>query len=58
MQILEIAEEEFWAMGTVTWGTSYGIVKTNFKNVPPSMFESTAWPHPGPTDPPQYYIVQ
>jgi peptide/nickel transport system substrate-binding protein len=55
-QILAIAEEEFWAIGTVTWAPSYGIVQNNFKNVPATMFEAENWPSPGPTNPEQYFI--
>ncbi|MCG8351249.1 MAG: ABC transporter substrate-binding protein [Chloroflexales bacterium] len=55
-QILDIAEEQFWSIGTISWPPSYGIVKNNFKNVPTTMFEASVWPNPGPTDPEQYYI--
>jgi len=55
-QILEIAADEFWTMGIAWPGKSYGVKKTNFRNVPESMPMSWLYPTPGPTNPEQYFI--
>ena len=55
-QILAIAKEQFWAIGTVLPGNGYGIVKNNFRNVPESMVDAYYYGTPGPTNPEQYFI--
>lgn len=55
-QILQIAKEEFYAIGTALPAEDYGIVKNNFHNVPNSMFSAWMYPNPGPTNPEQYFI--
>lgn len=55
-QILQIAKEEFWAIGTVLPTSGYGIVANNFHNVPKTMPEAYLYPTPGPTSPEQYFI--
>lgn len=57
-EILEIAADEFYALGISLPAPGYGIVKNNFKNVPPSFPNAWLYPHPAPTNPEQYYIVQ
>lgn len=57
-QILEIAEEQFYAIGVSLPAMGYGIKKNNFKNVPAEMFDAYLWPSPGPTNPEQYYLEQ
>jgi ABC-type transport system substrate-binding protein len=58
MQILEIAQEEFYAIGTVLPASGYGIVKKTFHNVPKSMPNAYVYPTPGPTNPEQYYTTE
>ena len=55
-EILQIAKEEFWAIGTVLPTSGYGIVANNFHNVPESMPEAYLYPTPGPSKPEQYFI--
>jgi ABC-type transport system substrate-binding protein len=55
-EILQIAKEEFWAIGTVLPTSGYGIVANNFHNVPESMPEAYLYPTPGPSMPEQYFI--
>jgi len=54
-QILEIARDNFYVMGISLPSNGYGIVKNDFHNVPATMFNAYLYPHPGPTNPPQYY---
>ena len=55
-EILNIAQEEFYVIGTSLPPESYGIVKNNFHNVP-EMYDAALYPQPGPTNPEQYYIT-
>jgi peptide/nickel transport system substrate-binding protein len=55
-QILQIAQEQFWCIGIGLAPKGYGIVKKNFKNVPPSMPAAWNYPNPGPFDPPQFFF--
>ena len=55
MQILDIAADQFYAIGISTEPNSYGIVKNNFKNVPKSMPWSWVYPHPAPDNPSQFF---
>jgi len=55
-QILQIAQEQFYAIGIVLPVNGYGIVKNNFKNVPKQMPGAWLYPNPGPSNPEQYYI--
>ena len=57
-QILEIAREQFWAMGILLTAPGYGTVKNDFHNVPDPMTSSWFWPSPGPSDPCQYWEEQ
>lgn len=51
-EILEIAREEFYAIGTVPPVGDYGIVKNNLRNVPERMVETGGtYPAPGPSKP-------
>jgi peptide/nickel transport system substrate-binding protein len=56
-QIMDSAAEQFHVIGIHTVPVSYGIVKTNFHNVPPLMFSSAFYPNPAPTNPCQYFIA-
>lgn len=55
-QILEIAQEQFYAIGIALPANGYGIVRNNFKNVPASMPGAWLYPNPGPTRPEQYFL--
>jgi len=55
-EILQIAKEEFWVIGTVNPDQGYGVVANSFHNVPASMPEAYLYPTPGPTKPEQYFI--
>lgn len=57
-EIIAIAADEFYALGISLPAPGYGIVKNNFKNVPASFPNAYLYPHPAPTNPEQYYIVQ
>ncbi|MEJ7838282.1 MAG: hypothetical protein WKF81_05655, partial [Thermomicrobiales bacterium] len=55
-QILEIAQQQFYAMGIVLPINGYAIVKNNFMNVPDIFDEAYVFMTPGPTNPQQYYF--
>lgn len=55
-QILEISQEQFYAMGISLTPPGYGIVSNDFHNVPESMFEAALYNTPSPTNPEQYFI--
>ena len=57
-EILQIAADEFYALGIALPAPGYGIVKNNFKNVPASFPNAWLYPHPAPTNPEECYIVQ
>lgn len=55
-EILNTAADQFYVIG-VTWGAEgYGVVRNNFRNVPPLMPWSWDYPHPAPENPCQFYI--
>jgi peptide/nickel transport system substrate-binding protein len=55
-QILQIAQEEFYAIGICLGTNGYGLVKNNFHNVPQSMPGSWLYPNPAPTNTVQYFF--
>ena len=57
-QILEIATDEFYAIGISLGPNGYGIVRNNFHNVPSPIPGSWLYPNPGPTNPEQYWVEQ
>jgi peptide/nickel transport system substrate-binding protein len=57
-EIIDIAIDQFWAIGISLDTGQYGVVKNNFRNVPLSMPESWNYPDPFPTNPWTYYIEQ
>ncbi|MEQ7010752.1 ABC transporter substrate-binding protein [Actinopolymorpha sp. B17G11] len=57
MEILQIAADEFWVMGTVLPIGTYGIKRKDFHNVPKSMIASWRYPTPGPAYPEQYFVA-
>lgn len=54
-QILEIAQQEFYAIGIVLPINGYAIVKNNMRNVPEVFPEAYVYMTPGPTNPQTYY---
>jgi peptide/nickel transport system substrate-binding protein len=54
-EILRIAKEEFYVIGTVMPTEAYGIAGNDFHNVP-SMPVSWIYPDPGPARPEQFYL--
>lgn len=57
-QLLEIAADEFYAIGIVLPAPGYGIVRNNFHNVPSPHPGAWLYPNPGPTNPEQFWISQ
>lgn len=57
-QILRIAREQFWCIGTVLSTGAYGTVKGTFKNVPDFVPAAWNYPSPGPTRPEQYFTTK
>ena len=57
-QILEIAADQFYHLGTTTQGEGYGIVKNNMCNVPETMFNSWPYPTPAPLNPSQFFFSE
>ncbi len=55
-EILQIAADEFWAMGISLPAPGYAIKKNNFFNVPASMPNAWLYPHPAPSGTFQYFI--
>ncbi|MFI6740102.1 ABC transporter substrate-binding protein [Nonomuraea sp. NPDC050451] len=53
-KVVEIAAQQFYAIGISTYPDEYGIVSNSFKNVPDSM--AAAPTNPGPTQPEQYSL--
>jgi peptide/nickel transport system substrate-binding protein len=54
-EILAIAQEEFWVMGTYRTPPGYSVCKNKFKNVPDEYWGSWLYPNPGPFNPCQFY---
>jgi peptide/nickel transport system substrate-binding protein len=57
-EILEIAADQFYAIGISLNPPGYGIVKNNFHNVPSPHANAWLYPQPGPVNPPQFWIEQ
>ncbi len=55
-EIVGIAKEQFYVIGTVREKQKYFLVRNNVRNVPEPMLESWLFPTPGPTQPCQYFI--
>lgn len=55
-EILEIARDEFYVIGTVMPAQGFGIVKNNFRNVIDPMTGGWIYPTPGPSRPEQYFM--
>jgi peptide/nickel transport system substrate-binding protein len=55
-EVLTIAKDQFYVIGISSSPPGYGIVKSNFHNVPMSMIDSWQYPTPAPTNPEQYWM--
>ena len=56
-QVLAIAKEEFYSIGTVLPKGGYGVKRNDLHNVPTSMLDAgTTYLHPGPGNPAQFFI--
>jgi peptide/nickel transport system substrate-binding protein len=55
-EILAIAADQFYVIGTALPGNGYLVAKNNFGNVPESMPDAWLYPNPAPTDPSQYFL--
>lgn len=55
-QVLDIAADQFYLIGINLMPQQMGVVSNNFRNVPPVMVWSFAYPNPAPTNPSQYFI--
>lgn len=55
-QILQIAKDEFYTIGTVRIPQGYGTVSNRMHNVPPVMVDSYRYGTPAPTNPSQYFL--
>jgi ABC-type transport system substrate-binding protein len=54
-EILNMAQEQFWVMGTYRGGPGYEVCKNKFRNVKQPNLGSWLYPNPGPQNPAQYY---
>ena len=55
MQVLDIAADEFYAIGTVLEPNAYGIVSNRMRNVPAILPNSWIYPTPAPYNPEQFW---
>lgn len=55
-ELLEVSKEQFYVIGVNLMPQTYGIVRNNFRNVPPSMFDAVSVLNPGYTNTSTYYI--
>ena len=57
-QILQIAQEQFWAIGLSTEAKGYYVKRNDFFNVPKTLLGSWLYPDPGPINPPQFFTTR
>ncbi len=55
-QVLDIAAEEFYAIGLCQDTVSHAIVSRDFRNVPEPQFDSWTYPTPAPANPCQFFF--
>ncbi len=55
-ELLATSREQFYAIGVNLTPPGYGIVATDFRNVPAEVFDASLYNNPGPTNPEQYFI--
>lgn len=56
MQVLKIARDQFYCIGTVLPAGGFGIAANDLHNLPESMIYSWVYVNPGPARPEQFYI--
>jgi ABC-type transport system substrate-binding protein len=56
MQVLRIAQEQFYVIGLVLPAVGYNVVQDSLHNVPKSVPEAWLYPDPGPTRPEQFFV--
>jgi peptide/nickel transport system substrate-binding protein len=56
-QILDIAADQFYAIGISLPANGYGIVRNNMGNVPDTILNAYLYPSPGPTNTFTYYFT-
>jgi peptide/nickel transport system substrate-binding protein len=57
-EIIDIAIDQFWAIGISLDTGQFGVVKNNYLNVPDAMPESWNYPDPFPTNTSTYWMEQ
>ncbi len=57
MQILDIAADEFYAIGTVLEPNAFGVVTNRMRNVASTMPNSWIYPSPAPYNPEQFWVA-
>lgn len=57
-QILDIAAEQFYAIGTVLEPNAFGVVTDRMRNVPSIIPNSWIYPTPGPYNPEQFWVEE
>jgi peptide/nickel transport system substrate-binding protein len=57
-EIIDIAIDQFWAIGISLDTGQFGVVKNNYHNVPDAMPESWNYPDPFPTNTSTYWMEQ
>lgn len=58
MQLLEMAADQFWAIGSILEPLSFGIATNRLKNTPQSLPRSWIYPTPAPCNTCQFYIEE
>ncbi len=58
MQILDIAADEFYSIGTVLEPNAFGVVTDRMRNVPEIIPNSWIYPTPAPYNPEQFYVEE
>lgn len=56
MQVLDIAADEFYAIGTVLEPNAFGVVTNRMRNVPAVIPNSWIYPTPSPYNPEQFWV--
>lgn len=57
-EMLDIAADQFYAIGISTPPTTYAVVRNNMKNVPDGTPQSWLYPTPGPSNTEQFFLAR
>lgn len=57
LRLLDMAADQFYAIGTLKPAKGYDIVHDNFHNVPSTVPEAWLYPDPGPLGPEQFFVT-